>query len=471
MNKTKQVGSRKWEIGSKTSRRASLLPSDFRTPTFSRGFTLIELLVVVVIMLVLTAITVAAINITIDGDKVRSGARQIQSYLEGARTRASDAKAPRGVRFILDPANPRTVSSIVYIAPTDVWKEGQVILERPDGDNDGNPDNNGDTSDDSTSNNMPAGSLLNFPPYNDSADEVFVLRGFDGDGNPNTQDTNWKDLYDRGLLRTGNRIRIPAGDNGKWYTIDTRLLAASNPLTNNPPVRLLLQSAERRHASSDATLVEAFNRNNPPTVNGRNYSNAKYELELTPSQLANQEPVQLPKNVVVHLDRSSSDPDGLLDPDGTAPFTPSRNPALRGNRLPNSWKYSPSTTVPPNPAGFDYTQYCDIMFSPRGSVTGPEASAGLIHLYVGEQKDADRDKTDWAFAAPASGNWTAPEFLSGVTASDPTGEAYQRGDKFIVSIFTRTGSVSVNPVYANPDGSDNVSQRFRFSETGEVAGR
>jgi hypothetical protein len=112
------------------------------------------------------------------------------------------------------------------------------------------------------------------------------------------------------------------------------------------------------------------------------------------------------------------------------------------------------------------------MFSPRGSVTGPEASTGLIHLYVGELKDADRDRSDWGQPAPGAGaNWTAPEYASGQTASDPGGNPHSRGDKLIVSIFTRTGAITSNPVYVNADGSDNVAQRFRYSETGEVAGR
>ena len=424
------------------------------------AFTLIELLVVVMILLVLATITVSAINITIDGDKVRSAARQIQSYLEGARSRASTAKAPRGVRFLLDPTDPRTVSSMVYIAPTDAWTEGTVFLTRADDDNDYDPVlNDGDDPFNTT------------PPYNESNTDVWMLVGLDGAltaspysvNNP-AQATNWIELYKREVLRDGNRIQIPAGT-GAWYTVDCRYLKRMvdnniAPSAANHP-RLLLQQKYRQPAETAADQYSAFSGLKP----------VRYVLELTPAPLPNQEPVQLPKGVVIHLDRSSSDPDGLLPSATTAP-NPSRDPTLRGNRLPASWKKSPSTTTPPNPAGFDYSPYCDIMFSPRGSVTGPEASAGLIHLYIGEQKDSDRDRTDWSAAAPGAGlNWSAPEYLPGQTASDPMGDPYQRGDKLIVSIFTRTGAITSNPLYLNPDGSDNVPQRFRYSETGEVAGR
>jgi prepilin-type N-terminal cleavage/methylation domain-containing protein len=81
------------------------------------GLTLIELLIVVTIFLVLTTFTVVAVDFTFEAERVSSGARQVQSLLEGARDRAIRAREPRGVRFLLDPdpANGRMVSSMVYI--------------------------------------------------------------------------------------------------------------------------------------------------------------------------------------------------------------------------------------------------------------------------------------------------------------------------------------------------------------------
>jgi prepilin-type N-terminal cleavage/methylation domain-containing protein len=458
------------------------------SPQPSRAFTLIELLVVVVIILILAGVTVSMVNLTIDGDKVRSGGRQIQSYLEGARARAADARAPRGVRFLLDPTDQRTVSSIQFIAPTELWGDGDVFLTRADGNNNGDPVLNEGSGD----------PYFNTPPYNDSDTDVWMVMGFDGavtadglypdsnltppfkvdspfaSGNP-AQPTHWLELVKRGVLRDGNRIQIPA-DTGAWYTVDTRYIRQMITSNTSPsptnPVRLLLQQKHRQQASSAANELRAISNGQFPKI-------MRYKLELTPAPLANQEPMQLPQNVVVHLDRCSSDPDGVIDSNGVAPgqsgyTTPSRNAGVRGNRLPASWKisYSPSYPGAGNPAGFDYTEYCDIMFSPRGAVTGPEASSGLIHLYVGERKDADRDRLDWAAAGPAAGvNWTAPEYIEGSTASDPSGNPYQRGDKSVVSIFTRTGAITVNQIFANVDGTDNVPQRFRYSETGEVAGK
>ncbi len=411
----------------------------------ARGFTLIELLVVVVIGLILTGITVATINITINRDSVRSGARQIQSYLEGARDRAIKAREPRGVRFILDPTNSRVAASMVYISQPDPHTEGTVLLERPDGDNDGNPAR-GD-----------AGDPLNVAPYNTADNLVWVLRGFDGDGSQYTVDTGWKRLYERGLIRDGARIQIPYGT-GAWYTIDTRLLELADDTDNDPPVRLLLQQEYREVADTDAATVQAFSRANAAL---------KYKLELAPAQLPGIEPTGLPQGVVIHFDRCSSYPDD--PPTGAGPSLP----RTRGNRLPDSWK----RTIPrPNnwEPDFAYGPFCDLMFSPRGSVTGSEASLGMIHLYVADKLDADRDHVDWSInplpLPNGATHWSAPEMLPGNTASDPT-TPYQRRDKTVVSIFTRTGAITTNPIYVNPDETDNLAERFRYSETGEVAGR
>jgi prepilin-type N-terminal cleavage/methylation domain-containing protein len=101
--------------------------------TRRRGFTMIELLVVVSITAILATLTFAAWTNTADGDRVPSAARQLQSYLEGARDRAIHAKAPRGVRFLLDPdANdagvPDTVSSMVFVGASGTFSEGTIQI-------------------------------------------------------------------------------------------------------------------------------------------------------------------------------------------------------------------------------------------------------------------------------------------------------------------------------------------------------
>lgn len=364
------------------------------------GFTLVELMVVVGVILLIAVMTASAINTTISGDKVRGGARQVQSFLAGARDRAIYSKAPRGVRFLLDSTNNRTVSSMVYIAPTDDWTQGTIQMEW-------------------------YGSI------------VKCVRGFDNDTSGLAIPTDWLNLYKQGLLKNGVRIKIPDDNTGEWYTVDTSLLATAT--TSDPPRLLLLTklSVAATQTANQTDYQPAFQSGTGPTT---------YRLELPPSVLPNQEPVLLPKGCVIHLDRCTTA--GNLE-----------NLAKHGDKLPSSWKKA-TTTVPPDPSGFDYSSLMDVMFSPRGVVIGPAAQSGIIHFYLGEQKDADMDRTYWTTttpptnSAPEYGFWTDPSAIS---------PNHERGDKLILTLFTRTGAVSTHPIHP--------SDRFKFAETGEVAGK
>ncbi len=398
-----------------------------RTLRHSAGFTLIELMVVVALLVLIASMTVAAINLNVNNDKVRAGSRQVQSYLAGARDRAIYSKAPRGVRFLLDPTNNRTVSSMVFIAPTDPWTQGTIQLERLDADNSGPPADNWNSV---TTPNPPA----------------IVVRGFDNDPNyTSATPTDWVNLYNQGLLTNGARIRIPA-DNGNWYTVTNTAQLASASLpgfsgTYYPP-RLQLTVGYASAGNTDGQSIAAFNQGTGPQT---------YSLELPPTVLPNQDPVLMPKGAVIHLDRCSNNVEQVNA------ATPASG---RGNKLPDFWKRSPSTASPVDPSNFDYTSRMDLLFSPRGVVIGQAAQRGIIHFYVADQKDADRDRLYWS--SPSSyPTASAPE--NGVWA-DPSSNGYERGDKVILSLFTRTGAVSTHHIYSNSDP-------FRYAETGEVAGK
>lgn len=406
----------------------------------SAGFTLIELMVVIALLVLIASMTVAAINLNVNNDKVRAGSRQVQSYLAGARDRAIYSKAPRGVRFLLTPTNSptessRTVSSMVFIAPTDPWKQGRVQLERLDDDSD---DNSGNGIDHNPNNQADT-----------TGGQAFVIRGYDND--PNYPPTEWVNLFQQGLLPDGARIQIPA-DNGTWYTITTDLLRRTIPTepTYNssypPQPRLRLTTAYvSPPTNTNGSDVNAFTSGTGPQT---------YELELPPTVLPNQDPVLMPKGAVIHLDRCSSS--GTQSLEMTAAGDPT-NPATwtRADKIPFAWKRASTTG---DPSGFDYTSRMDVLFSPRGVVIGQAAQRGIIHFYIADQKDADRDRLYWSSAAYPTAS--APELGTGWVA-DPT---YERGDKVILTLFTRTGNVSTHHIYSNSDP-------FRYAETGEVAGK
>lgn len=138
------------------------------------AFTLVELLVVVSIIIALTTITVMSVNFSISADRMRAGARQIQSLIAGARDRAIYAKDIRGIRLIRDPNDNHSVNAIQYVGAP-----GKV-----------------------------------------SAGTLAVVAGSDGTtiDTTGTGPSYFTTLKNVGLIRIGSRIQIPK-NTGRWYTI------------------------------------------------------------------------------------------------------------------------------------------------------------------------------------------------------------------------------------------------------------
>ncbi len=360
------------------------------TPAVAAGFTLVEMLVVIVIMLVLMSVTVTVINISLDGERVRSGSRQMQSLLMGARDRAIHQQLPRGVRFEIDPSSPQSrplVRSMIYIGASQNWSQGSVSVHR-------NPNNNG----------LPDLIRGEFT-------EWFVLRyGEDLPGpqgqTPNGtldsgEDRNGNTLLDLGPLVDGARIKLGS----RWYTITTTSLLSVNDqwLRISPPLVDPQPTDEPYPAIPTRPIAARF-------------ADGDYEMTLQPRVLANSQPLQLPAGVVLDLSYC---------------------------RLPNAlWLQQ----------GY---RYRDILFSPRGSVIGSTAAAGVIHLLLNDQVDCIAGRAPWV-----AGN---------------------EGDKRVVSLFTRTGNVSTSELFPgevalgidiNQNGSiDAAGPRnlYYYAEVGEVS--
>lgn len=389
------------------------------------GFTLVELLIVVAVMLILIVMTVQAVDFAFTQERLKAGARQVQSALAGARDRAifaakSNPNAKVGIRFLTDENDPRQVTSMVYISVPDIkWTRGQIRLERVDDNADGIADLVIDTNGDG---------IL------ESA--VKIVRGDAGCG--------WYTLKERGLLglfedknlngvldagedQNGNglldidpaRIEIPRGS-GIWYPVLTHRLT---------PVNQVLELATP-YQESTTTLdneVIAFQGTGPST----------YELELQPRVLPEAQPILLPETVCIDLD---------------------------GSLVPSSWRPAPGS-----PQNARYSSHMDILFSPRGVVTGSVAAMGLVQLYVAERKDVQktidllaRPPVNSSSAGPLvpgqnqfredlneNGILDAGEDLNGNGLLD---EASPIGQQAIITIFTLTGKVSSYPI----DTTDNI---------------
>ncbi|MBC8289640.1 MAG: prepilin-type N-terminal cleavage/methylation domain-containing protein [Planctomycetes bacterium] len=384
-----------------------------------RGFTLIELLVVVGIALLLTTFTVIGIDFTFESERVRSGSRQLQSMLEGARDRAIFAREPRGVRFLLDndPLNGRKVSSMVYIGAGEEWREGSIILRRPDFvDNSlgsGNPnwphsDGQIDALDFDNDGASPETELFMVEGSPETLWNNLLLRGylppFEYDSNGNNtldpaEDINSNGVWDQ---RTA-RIKIPGDKNGTWYTVSTYWLGRDPQRPN----RLQLMTQYRDPGTTPDGVINGFEDGAGPT---------SYILELPPRVLPDAEPILLPGKVVIDLD---------------------------GSAVPDSWRppAGAAETVP-------YSNRMDILFSPRGTVTGPESAAGLLHFYL--TLAADVDDSFVVLNRPQVNQGDSPR----IPGDGQFSEEKPVGDRALVSVFTQTGKVAAFPLNTTDADSD-----------------
>lgn len=314
------------------------VPHDVARRATRGGVTLIELIVVVTIIVILVAITATAIRVNYDSDRIRAGARQMQSYLLGARDRAIHAKAPRGVRLILDPQLPNVVTSMIYIQPVNVEPYNVEILPVP------NPP----------------------PSTGQSWTRVALpLNPTTGQVRPVVPD--WVSLAKQGLLvPRKTRIRIPADSRGEWYVVNSFTIdgftfdgVAPEP---NPSV------LDTPGVGSTAQYLDLSTEYRQPVNGTRVITQA--QLDLPPVPLENEQPVQLPRGICVDLFRCSH-----WVPSSTAP-----NPRL-DFKIPADWRIAVSPS--------SFSTQLDILFSPRGSVIGPAAASGIIQLYLTEEFAAE----------------------------------------------------------------------------------
>ncbi len=375
------------------------------------GFTLVELMVVITIMLLLFGMTVYGINFTRDADKVRGAAAQVQSFLSGARDRAIYAQEPRGVRFFVNPSNPRSVSAMAYIQPGQNWTHGNVDLERLDI---------------SPRNNVPDGP------------NVVVVRG---------ERLGWWQLKRRGLLTDGSRIRMPR-DTGNWYEVETSLIDITAPPTGQDFLLLRIPFSD---AGGDSNAVVA-------------HSGMTYELEL-PSQLLPQEPSLLPEGAVIDLDGSKIPSvwrPGLADEAGQ--FSPYMDVF-----------FSPRGNVIGNAAGTGLIHFyiCDAEDSlnlktqylaalPNDDPAWLNGSGSGDEPNTGSPLDTfERQLRSQAFV-PADETFGA--WLAGSSAAEP----YLVKDRKLVTIFAQTGAITVGSVDVTDSNTDGFADSpFAFAQSGK----
>ncbi len=274
--------------------------------------------------------------------------------------------------------------------------------------------------------------------------------------------TQWWQLKRRGLLFDGLRMRIPKGPKGTWYSVST----AKIDLTVSPPATqyLVLQTPYADPADTQRNKIQAFDSGGPED----------YELELPP-RILSMDPVKLPVDTIVDLD---------------------------GSKIPLGWR--PGSTLATGGSGnTQYSQFMDVVFSPRGTVIGGASAGGVIQFYICDGTDSILLKESYvdsltdAIGTSNNTTFTANGKLLNLgkvmtfnalirgqrfiptseirtssaawLADHADDEPYLPRDRRVVTVFTQTGAVSSHPVFTTDGDYDGIeNDPMYFAETGRT---
>lgn len=386
------------------------------------GFTLVELLVVVSILLILTIMTIGTINLSVTSERVRSGARQVQSLIEGSRDRAIYAREARGIRILVNetiledhdgdggattPEIATTAATIVYIGSPGAYESEP---DSQDIDNDGDRDEAfpGDPNV-AADNGGPYLEIVHPDIFNPPADatERIQRRTLIGVG------TRFAALAEAGLIGPGTRIRIhPDSIEGAQkseevltihpfsFPVRTEAVEFGTDVNNNdgggPGLDEVLYLAYPSGLVQDSAASNGFGALvNSPMLPG----NWHFSVETYADLLPGEEPSVLPRSVVIDLATS---------------------------HLPDGW-----VTTSPSTGAQQFSNRMDLLFSPNGAIVGDAGAAGIIHLHICDIGDA------LANTLPGSPDLPSPP--------NPPGTP-REGDEFGITIFTKSGRVNVHPL-------------------------
>lgn len=418
------------------------------------GFTLIELLIVIGILLLLAATTLAIWNGTADNDRVRSAARQLQSALLGARDRAIFAQrinaefetpSERGLRLYWVPGS-LGVTEMVFVeanAPQE-WTTGTPV----------------------TPQDAELGELFrrnsngSSNPTYDAGDEIeYLLEPRAGGA------VKLALLRDAGLIQSGAtriRLRRSATSWGEWRQFTFTDVTGGNggSALGNSAFPGVAREWVRLIPAVDPSELEVLvpTSGTPGTqLAGRN---VQVQVELRPSPLATEAPLRLPAGMAISMSvAEDADFDGVLDTGEDL----NSNGQLDGQ---GSW-LSRVGLFTPQAAGSP--QEFDIMFSPRGAVTGSLASQGLILFLIGAIEDIEQGiDPRWVNPSPI------PAIQTKLTATPP------KGTWIVLRINPQTGAVTTSPLdltdqVNNLDGTSGADgfadDIFGFARAGEAANR
>lgn len=231
--------------------------------------------------------------------------------------------------------------------------------------------------------------------------EILIVRGLTPPAvAPNT---DWFGLDP--FFASPGRIRIPA-TTGQWYTFTvassgTYALTATNHF-------LILSTPFIDQGTTPPTTRVAWDRTS---------ANSSCDIELAPELMPNHSPISLPSGIVIDLAESSP------------------NVAL----------------------AFPTGQHVQMMFSPRGMVSGRYAAGGSYHFLLRDQRDA---------AIGNNPKWVGADNPANVAEQKPQYES------LILTVFPQTGNVATFPIDTRDANGDFVADDlFAYAKSGNVAGQ
>ncbi|MGQ0633047.1 MAG: type II secretion system protein [Planctomycetaceae bacterium] len=347
------------------------------------GFTLIEILVVIAILLMLTVAVVAAINFTGGANRIREGARSAQAAFLGAKDRALHAKEQRGIRLLRDANDLSLVNGFAYCAPVEPQRYGGVPPVSAVGQ---------------------TVQIENFDLGLGAGPQPILVHGISVD---------WMLLQSERFLPFPRRIRIPIATNGQWYSFGNVTPGLPNEAT------LILTTPYQGAYMPGASGSIAVPPNDPM---------ATCEIAIGTELLPNHAPMSLPSGMVIDLNLSS-----------IQTFQTSVLPA----NVPLGW-----LTIGPDPnvAGNVLVQppNIDIMFTPRGAITGPASAGGPLYFLLRDLADATARVNPIAADAKES---------------------------MVLAVHPMTGHVQAYPIDpTDADANTFADDLFRFARTGNRAG-
>ena len=469
------------------TRTAPATRTELRQPR--SAFTLIELLVVIGILLALAATTLVVWNSTADNDRVRSAARQLQSALLGARDRAifaqkfvTEANRPtsRGLR-LLRVRGALAVNEMTFVEANDPveWTGAEPTLptlQNPNLARLFRRNSNGSSN-----------------PSFDPADTIDLL----------IEPANEVGTFDRlkalGLIQEGaTRVQLnETPRNWRQFSFKQTDLVTDLP---SGRVRLIPDVAPgasgMRNFEATSTMQYLPDPPNPPNTPNPDYDkelayrNVEVKIEIRPTPIANEAVLRLPAGMGISLSIAEDhnfngviDPgedtnnncvlDGGEDANGNGVLDKEDancNGVLdgQGSQFSLAGLFTPPDPIlPTDPPG---PQEFDIMFSPRGTVTGPLAAQGLILFLIGSLEDIERGiDPRWVDAT------LLPAPVQTVLADNPA-----RNNWVVLCIYPQTGYVVTSPLdlrdefnnQTGASGADGYADDiFRFARAGETANR